>query len=191
MNQQEKNNSSSQEAFDAKKLEQINQEASEKIKDKLERGVENNSHDKIDDARKEALEQANTLEKKTDREPSKERSPAEKRGPLTKRERDKSFNMTMKEVRTQVSGTSRVFSQIIHNKAVESVSDAVGSTVARPNAILSGSIFAFLFTLVVYLIARYNGYPMSGAETIASFILGWVLGLVLDYFRTLITGKTS
>lgn len=185
---QEKNTGSSHESFDAQNLEHLHSEHSEKIRNNLERGVENKSHEALQDARKEALEQATSIEK--ERAPvSKERSPAERRGPLTKQERDKSFTSTMTEVRAQMSGASRTFSMFIHNKVVERASDAIGGTIARPNAILSGSIVAFLFTLVIYLIARYNGYPLSGTETIASFAIGWVLGLIFDYFRLLISGK--
>lgn len=189
MSNQEKDHFNSHEAFDDKNLEALNSEQGEKIKENLERNVENKSHESLEDARKEALEQAATVEKK--RDIKREQSPAERRGPLTKKERDRSFDNTMDEVRSQMSGPSRAFSKVIHNKTVEKVSDAVGSTVARPNAILTGSIFAFVFTLVIYLIARYNGYPLSGAETIASFALGWVLGLVFDYFRVIVSGKAQ
>lgn len=191
MNQQEKNNSSSHEAFDEKNLNRLNEENSEKIKNSIERGFEENSHEALENARHEALERASAIEKEAKHESSKDRSPAERRGPLTKRERDKSFATTMREIHTQLSGPSQSFSKFIHNKTVENVSDAVGGTLARPNAILTGSIFAFLLTLVIYLIARYNGYPLSGTETIASFAIGWVLGLMFDYFRLLISGKVN
>jgi hypothetical protein len=95
----------------------------------------------------------------------------------------------MGEIRAHMSAPDRVFSSIIHNKTVEKVSDAVGSTIARPNAILSGSVFAFIFTLVIYLVANHNGYALSGSETIASFALGWLIGLIFDYVRVLIIGK--
>lgn len=186
----ERNTGNSHEAFDAKNLEKLRQEHGEKLREDLERNVENKSHESLQEARNEALEQAASIEKKVTPK-SKEKSPAERRGPLTKQERDKSFNTTMNEVRTQMSGPSRQFSKFIHNKTVERISDTVGSTIARPNAILSGSVFAFLFTLLIYIIARYNGYPLSGAETIAAFAVGWVLGIIFDYFRVLMTGKTD
>lgn len=186
----ERNNNNSHEAFDAKNLENLRNEHSEKLRENLERNVENKSHEALQEARNEALEQAASIEKKVAHK-SKEKSPAERRGPLTVQERDKSFSATMGEVRAQMKGPSRQFSKFIHNKTVERVSDTVGSTLARPNAILSGSIFAFLFTLIIYLIARYNGYPLSGAETIFSFAVGWVLGIVFDYFRVLISGKAD
>jgi hypothetical protein len=84
---------------------------------------------------------------------------------------------------------SRAFSKVIHNPAIEKTSEVVGSTIARPNAILSGALFAFLITLLIYVVARANGYPLSGSETIAGFILGWVIGMLYDFFRVMITGK--
>ncbi len=188
MSNQEKNKFNNHESYDSKKLEGLHEEHQERLKENLERNVETKSHDAESKARHEALEHASSVEKEHHKE-TKETSPAERRGPLTKKERDASFDETMREVRSQMSGPSRAFSGFIHNKGVEKVSDAVGGTIVRPNAVLSGAVFAFLFTLVVYLVARYNGYPLSGTETIASFVLGWVLGLIFDYVRVLVQGK--
>lgn len=189
MSNQEKDTSRSHEAFNEDALEQLRTEQQERLNEDLERNVETKSREKLeDDARKEALEQAAAKEKVS--EPSdKEQAPAERRGPLTKREKDASFNATMAEIRTHMSGPSKAFSTFIHNKTVERVSDVVGGTVARPNAILSGSVFAFLFTLVIYLVANHNGYRLSGSETIASFAIGWIVGLIFDYIRILLFGK--
>ena len=41
----------------------------------------------------------------------------------------------------------------------------------------------------MYMIASKYGYPLSGAETIASFATGWLLGQIFDYLRVMITGK--
>jgi hypothetical protein len=105
------------------------------------------------------------------------------------RSRDESYKMTMKRVQTEMSSPARVFSKIIHNKTVERTSEVLGSTVARPDAVLSGSIFATVLVLGLYLLARYNGFSLSGFETIAAFILGWILGIVFDFLRAMITGK--
>lgn len=190
MSNREKDNFGNHEAFDESKLENLRSEQQDRLKEDLERNVEKRSHEDLETARREALEQAGSVEKER-KVAEKESSPAERRGPLTKKEKDASFNATMAEIRTHMSGPSRAFSAFIHNKTVEKVSDVVGSTVARPNAILSGSVFAFLFTLVIYLIARYNGYPISGSETIASFALGWLVGLIFDYIRVLAIGKSK
>lgn len=60
---------------------------------------------------------------------------------------------------------------------------------ARPNAILAGSVVAFFAVLGVYLLAKNLGYVLSGFETIAAFVIGWIIGILYDYFRTMITGK--
>lgn len=189
MSKQEKDTFNNHESFDEKGLEKLRGEQQDRLKEDLERNVEKDQ-DNLEDARKEALEQATTLERKKAHK-EKDGSPAERRGPLTKKERDASFTATMAEVRTHMSAPSRAFSTVIHNKTVEKVSDAVGGTIARPNAILSGSVLAFLFTLVIYLIANHNGYRLSGSETIASFALGWIIGLLFDYVRVLVIGRSK
>ncbi len=190
MTKQEKDNYGSHEAFNEKNLEDLRDKQQERLKENVERSVEKKSHESVEDARKEALEQAGKAEREQ-KKAEKESSPAERRGPSSKKEKDASFDATMSEIRTHMSAPSRAFSAFIHNKTVEKVSDAVGGTIARPNAIVSGAGFAFLFTLVIYLIARYNGYPISGSETIASFALGWIVGLLFDYVRVLVLGKSK
>lgn len=143
-------------------------------------------------ARVEALEsaisvEAGSAEKKRGGEPS----PATRRGPISKKERDASYNHNMKKVQSELSAPSRVFSKVIHNKAVEKTSDAIGATIARPNAVASGAFMAFVATLVLYFVAKNVGYQLSGFETIGAFIVGWLTGTLFDYFRVMITGKRS
>ena len=140
-------------------------------------------------ARMEALENAISAEKKL---PSKEVArPSSHRGAINKRDLDATYHRTMDQVQSELSAPSRAFSKFIHLKAVEKVSDTLGTTVARPNAVLAGAIAAFIVTLALYLIAKNYGYRLSGFETIGGFILGWILGLLFDYFRVMITGKRS
>lgn len=106
-----------------------------------------------------------------------------------KKAREANFKRQMERVQTNMKPSERAFSKFIHNKAVEKTSDFLGATVARPNAILSGAIVAFLAVLAVYIIAKNLGYVLSGFETIGAFIAGWVIGIVYDYLRLIITGK--
>lgn len=139
----------------------------------------------------EALELAKASEKQqTALELSrKEKAPDAEHHMPTKKEREAQYKVVMDDARSHMRPTSRAFSRIIHNRAVETASEITGKTVARPNAILSGSIAAFIITLIVYVIARYFGYPLSGSETIIAFAGGWALGMLYDYFRVMITGK--
>lgn len=150
-----------------------------------------NKAERLENARRETLEAVAKAEKENRKETERsDPSPAERRkGPISKQEREKAFAKTMNEVQSHMSAPSRTFSKIIHNKAVEKTSEVVGNSVARPNAILSGAVCSFVLVLVTYIVARAYGYQLSGTETIAAFGLGWVIGLVYDYFRLLIIGK--
>ena len=171
-------------------LERVGLEQRERIREQLEKAGEKSPERNQDNARHEALEAARSVEQERPAVAERQTSPAERRtGPITKQERDASFDTTMDEVRSQMSAPSRSFSKVIHNKGVEKTSEVVGSTIARPNALLSGAIFAFVLTLIVYLVAKNIGYPLSGFETIAAFILGWILGIAYDFIKVMVTGR--
>lgn len=169
-------------------LERLRHERQEQLNEDRERASsQESSPEDIKDIHKEALEHAAS----TSEQLPQEASPVERRnrGPISRKERDVSFAATMNEVRQHMSAPSRTFSQVIHNKAVEKTSEVVGGTIARPNAILAGAIAAFAFTLAVYLIAKNYGYPLSGFESIGAFAIGWVLGLMYDFLKIMITGR--
>jgi hypothetical protein len=109
----------------------------------------------------------------------------------TKNQRHASYHATMRHIRSEMNAPSRTFSKFIHNKTVERVSDAVGSTAARPNAVLAGSVAATFLTLFVFMIAKQYGYRLSGFETIGTFLVGWALGLIYDYARLMFPNKRS
>ena len=159
-----------------------------------EKGNVENGEKAEREARTEALKEAVSVErggaeKKGDKEAS---APAKRRhGVVSKKERNASYKQHMKHVQSELKPTQRAFSKVIHNPVVEKTSDAVGATVARPNAILSGAVVAFVLVLGVYVVAKFYGYPLSGFETIGAFILGWVVGILYDYFKVMITGKKA
>lgn len=170
-------------------LKQTATERHEAIREKLDKASE--SPENAEAARHEALERAISIDHERRQEVDRQPSPAERRkdGPISKARRDASFQSTMSEVQPQMSAPSRVFSKVIHNKVIEQASDMAAGTIARPNALLSGAVLAFVLTLTVYLVAKNLGYPLSGFETIGAFILGWVLGIVYDFLRVMITGR--
>jgi len=174
-------------------IERAGEQQRDRIREMHEK-VGEQSHEKdVDNARHEALEQATKIDLEHKHQEATERqpSPAERRkvGPIGKAERDASFNATMHEVQSQMSGPSRTFSKIIHNRTIEKVSDVAGNTIARPNAMLSGAVFAFVLTLVVYLVAKNLDYRLSGFETIGAFVVGWAIGIIYDFLKVMITGR--
>jgi hypothetical protein len=173
-------------------LEQARSERQEELRQHFEQVEKKSPEQDQEKLHREAFEKAASIEQNKTHEVThetaheKEKPRASRR---SKKELEASYNATMTEVRTQMSAPSRAFSKVIHNKVVDGVSNAVGSTVARPNAILSGAVFAFALTLAIYLLAKNLGYPLSGFETIGAFILGWVLGILYDFLKVMITGR--
>lgn len=149
--------------------------------------LETNSEHLAQEARAEAEKQARPAE---DYRPAAESEKvAPKQTHHFNTDHKKAYEETMATVQQHMSAPARAFSKVIHNKAVEEVSDVTGNTIARPNAILSGSLFALLLTLALYVEARYAGHSLSGFEMIGAFILGWIIGIIFDFLRTMVTGK--
>ena len=89
----------------------------------------------------------------------------------------------MANIQKDMKPASRAFSKVIHNKVVEKTSDVVASTVARPNLIIAGGLGTLILCSAVYLIAKQYGYVLSGFEAIGTFILGWVIGAIIEFAR--------
>lgn len=154
----------------------------------LDRHTESNGPEKARHALAEASKEAishteyNVADNKQESEASAPPAPS-------KKGLQQSFNKTMQQTRSNMSTPSRVFSKVIHSPIVERASDIVGSTVARPTAILSGSFFAFVCTLVIYVIAKYAGFEITGSIAMASFAAGWLFGILIDIVRGLFRNK--
>lgn len=144
------------------------------------------------EALEDAQDFAHSTESKKNEEKLRAASPAERRrGAPSKKQLEKSFKAQMTSVQTELDPTSRLLSKIIHAAPIEKVSNAVGTTLARPNAMLSGSITAFISITLLYFVARYFGYRLSGFETIATFAAGWILGIIFDYASHLFKSRKN
>lgn len=162
--------------------------AAEVIKNRVE-----NESSPAEKSEAEAREQLERVIEKSEAEEVKQekKQPTKAERLITKEDRKDSFKKTMETVQSQLPKSSRTFSKVIHNPTIEKVSEVTGKTVARPNAILSGSVAAFVLTLAIYTLAKINGYPLSGFETIAAFTIGWLTGMLFDYIRIGVKGGSS
>ncbi len=164
-------------------------EQHERIKTEHEIGAENNP-EKQEKSAESARHEIDNIT--AEHETKKHENVAEKRIERkidTKAARKKAYSTIMEQARAEMSAPERAFSKIIHNPAIEKVSDFTGNTIARPDAILSGAISAFLLTLIIYLIAKQSGYPLTGTETIVAFIIGWIVGNIYDYAKIMMRGR--
>lgn len=167
-------------------------ERAEQLKDRLEKTGEHSPEqrtERVERARHEAKE---VFAKEAGKEQHSGGEPTARAiRRVTAKEKKTTYKRTMKQIQSEMSPPARAFSKIIHTPVIEKASDAIGGTVARPNALLAGSMSAFILVTFVYLVARHYGYPLSGFETIAAFIFGWVLGITYDYLRAMWAGRKS
>lgn len=189
----EKNPSShylNEQSVDVEQFGEIAHERHEAINDAVER-AERKQKSQLRHSEREVLAEAQHLAEKGEDDSKKASSPStfeKRRGPITKAQLGTSFKSQMKYAQNEMTKSERLASRAIHSKVIEKTADTVGSTIARPNAMLSGSIAAFIGITALYFIAKYYGYHLSGFETIGTFIVGWVVGVLYDYFSIMIRG---
>jgi len=105
------------------------------------------------------------------------------------------FKATMHTVRKDMSLPEKQFSKFIHRPIVEKASEVAGKTVARPSGIAGAAIASFIGLLMVYGVAKYAGFTLSGSEMPILLTIGFALGLVgewlLKSFRSIISTKNT
>lgn len=96
------------------------------------------------------------------------------------------LKQSLKQIQHNLPTYQRPFSKFIHNNAVEKISDAAGSTVARPSGILVGGVFSFISSVGVLTICRYYGYEYNYWIGLVSFVGGFAVGLLLELLARLV-----
>jgi hypothetical protein len=160
-----------------------------KLESKAEKGAEQSGEQMAADARKETeaiFAKESGKERRQGGEPTASPSVIRK---ITKREKDRANKQTLERVQAEMSAPARTFSKILHSPVIEKTSEVVGSTAARPNALLTGALVALALLSVVYAVGQTYGYRLSGFEMIAANSFGWVLGLLADYDNIMATGR--
>ncbi len=160
--------------------------------DLTKRGVE--AEAAISKAEKEQTKEKKTVMTKERGSAEKEKPAAAKAAPRvrpkpkTKTERDQVFNTEMKQVQAQMRPSARTFSKVIHNKTVERVSDAAQKSIFRPSALIGGAVLGLLLGLVVYIVALLNHYIISSYEILLLFVVGALVGVVVELVTKRIRG---
>lgn len=162
-------------------------ELGEKLKRNPERYDDKEAHQTAQEARQNALKEA--LFSKEQGKEKRTHQADRHNSIITREDRDVSYDQTMERVRRELPRSTRTFSKFIHSPVIEKSSEVIGNTFARPNSILAGGISAFVIVLGLYSYARYAGFSLQGSETIAAFLIGWLLGILFDFFRVMLTGK--
>jgi len=180
----------------AESLGENGHELREALRNKME--SESKKHDKVGETERAKHEVERAFEKGHDAKGNKTHQPHATPAPThhpikksTKHQKQTEYKKTLKSIQKEMNPAERTFSKVIHNPVVEATSEVAGKTVARPAALLAGSLAALILTTVVYVTAKYYGYVLSGFEWIATFLIGWAIGLIIDWIRVVILGKRA
>jgi hypothetical protein len=90
------------------------------------------------------------------------------------------FDHTIRSVQRRLSPASRTFSRVIHAPAVERTSEVLEKTIARPSVLTGSAWTALLVGAIFYLTAYHFGYMLSGSELLFSFVVGALIGILLE-----------
>jgi len=94
--------------------------------------------------------------------------------------KNQAYQNTLKDVRKQLRPTQKFASKVIHNPAVEAVSELSSKTVARPSALLGSGVFALITTTAVVIASRYYGFRYNFFVLVISLGIGFGLGLIVE-----------
>lgn len=153
-----------------KNLERIREEAERAEQDPLQKHV---------DSLRQNVEQQAISGKEFNVGDARQEQSAQSFG-ITNEFKAEAYRKTIRRIQSNLSKPERAFSKVIHNRAVESTSNAVGSTVARPSAFLGGSFLALTGSVVLLYMTRQYGFTYNYAVIFILFVGGYVLGLLIE-----------
>lgn len=90
------------------------------------------------------------------------------------------LNQTLRKIQRKLPASQRGFSKVIHQPAIEQISDVAGATIARPSGILAAGFFSFVTSIAVLLLCRYYGYEYNFTIGLMALVGGFLLGLLLE-----------
>lgn len=162
----------------------VNREHQEAIRKNIEKKAEHatNEHvEKLDDIRSKIDTEATGKQEHSARK-KQEKELKEKDHPtyVNKELKDLAYQRTLRRTQKKLPVPARALSKIMHQPAVEAVSEIAGKTVARPSGILAGGIIAFLGGSVFLWAARYYGFEYNFLLFAILFVGGYFLGLLIE-----------
>lgn len=165
------------EAFKESDFEGLEEKA-EKSRAEAAELAQDKSHE-IDDILKKIEHEATSsaeISKKHIEKHSRDNEPAQ----LNYRIVSHTFTQTIHRVQNKLPVYQRAFSKLVHSNTVETASEAVGSTIARPSGLLGGGICSVLASLGTLVLCRYYGYEYNFLIGLLAFGGGFALGLILE-----------
>jgi hypothetical protein len=94
--------------------------------------------------------------------------------------KSESYKRTLTKVRSHLPTGERVLSRVVHQPAVEAVSEVAAKTIGRPYALLFGAIATLIGTAIVLYYAKHTGFRYNYTIFFLLFIGGFLCGLLME-----------
>ena len=178
---------------DNHELEDHSKEILEKLAEKGRETAEVHAEklkESLEDIRAEAREKAKTAEEVILHH---EEAAKEPEAPLlvNKDLKNIKYKRTLQSVRKDLKPAERVLSRVIHNEAVDAISEVAGKTIARPSGFLTGAVFAFLGSSIFLWVTKHYGYEYNFLFFVMLFAAGFIIGLLVEAGLRLAARKSS
>jgi len=99
---------------------------------------------------------------------------------LTAKIKQEYYEQTIQDIRPYLSNSQKSLSKIVHNHVVENISELGAKTIARPVCLFTAATVTLLSSVLIILIARKVGFGLPNSIFILLFMIGYVLGLVVE-----------
>lgn len=90
-------------------------------------------------------------------------------------------NQALLNIRRKLPKREKILSKIIHQNAVDVISEKTANTIARPSGLLGGAILAFIGSLGYLIFVKYVGITYNYLLFFGFFISGFILGLIIEF----------
>lgn len=101
------------------------------------------------------------------------------------------YKRSLKMIQSNLNLPDRTLSRIVHQPAVERVSNGLAKTVARPSAFLGGSMGALIGSAGLLYISKHNGFTYNYAVFLLLFVGGFFAGALVETLWKLTIGRKS
>jgi translation elongation factor EF-G len=159
-----------------RKIHEALKENPEKTKEQIERYAERANENAI--STEKMLDKTSRENKQQDNEPV-----------LINHElKEMAYQRVLKRTRRHLPAYSRAMSKIIHQPAVDMVSEVLSKSVGRPSGIIGGGVIALFGTSIYYYLTREYGYNYNSfiflILMVAGFVLGWTIEVLYKLFKS-------
>lgn len=109
----------------------------------------------------------------------------------TKQLKQESYTRTLRKIRSDMNLPDRAMSRVIHQPVIESVSNGLARTAARPSVFFGGSLGALLGSGTLLYLSRQNGFTYNYSVFLVMFVCGFILGGLVEVIFKLLFKRRS